>query len=53
MPPGAAVVKPKKITVTFGKPIIFAPEFYKGKGAREKIMAKLTESLSGLESAAP
>ncbi|MDR2529180.1 MAG: 1-acyl-sn-glycerol-3-phosphate acyltransferase [Synergistaceae bacterium] len=51
MPPGSVLVKPAKITVTFGKLIVFEPEFYKTKGAREKIMAKLTESLKSLESA--
>jgi 1-acyl-sn-glycerol-3-phosphate acyltransferase len=49
MPPGAALVKPCKITVTFGKRIVFEPEIYKGKGAREKIMAELTRSLKALE----
>ncbi|MDR1978716.1 MAG: 1-acyl-sn-glycerol-3-phosphate acyltransferase [Synergistaceae bacterium] len=52
MPPGAAAVKPSKITVTFGKPIAFDPESYKGKGVREKIMAELTDSLRALESTA-
>ena len=52
MPPGAALFKPRKITVTFGKLLTFDPEVYKGKGAREKIMTELTESLKALESAA-
>lgn len=52
MPPGAALVRPAKITVTFGKLLTFAPEAYTGKGAREKIVAALTESLRELESAA-
>ena len=51
MPPGSTLVKPAKITVTFGKPIVFESDFYKSKDAREKIMAKLTESLKDLESA--
>ena len=51
MPPGTCLVKPRKITVTFGKPITFDPEAYKGKGAREKIMAQLTASLRAMESA--
>jgi 1-acyl-sn-glycerol-3-phosphate acyltransferase len=52
MPPGSFMVKPCKIAVTFGKPIVFDPEIYKGKGAREKIMAELTDSLRTLESTA-
>jgi len=51
MPPGSAIIKPVKITVTFGKLITFDQETYKGKGAREKIMAALTDSLKALESA--
>jgi len=50
MPPGAAMVKPVKITVTFGKLIILAPEAYKEKGAREKILAILTDAFKALES---
>jgi 1-acyl-sn-glycerol-3-phosphate acyltransferase len=49
---GAALVKPVKITVIFGKPLVYEPEFYKSKGAREKIMADLTDSMSALESSA-
>jgi 1-acyl-sn-glycerol-3-phosphate acyltransferase len=52
MPPGAALVKPRKIKVTFGRRIIFDPELYKGKDAREKVMAKLTTALKELESKA-
>jgi 1-acyl-sn-glycerol-3-phosphate acyltransferase len=52
MPPGAFLVKPCKITVTFGKPIVFDPEVHKGKGAREKIMTELASSLCALESEA-
>jgi len=51
MPPGAAIVKPVKITVTFGKLITLTPEAYKEKGAREKIMTALTDALKALESA--
>ena len=51
MPPGAAMVKPVKITVTFGKLISFDPETYKEKGGREKIMAALTDAFKALESA--
>jgi 1-acyl-sn-glycerol-3-phosphate acyltransferase len=53
MSPGSLMVKPRKITVTFGKPIVFDPEIYKGKGAREKIMTELADSLRALESTAP
>ena len=49
MPPGAVLAKPRKITVTFGKRIVFDPELYSGKSAREKIMAELTRSLEALE----
>lgn len=53
MPPGTALVRPVKITVTFGKLLTFEPEVYAGKNARGKIVAALTESLRELESAAP
>jgi 1-acyl-sn-glycerol-3-phosphate acyltransferase len=52
MPPSSFWVKPRKITVTFGKSIVFDPETHKGKGGREKIMAELTDSLCAMESAA-
>jgi 1-acyl-sn-glycerol-3-phosphate acyltransferase len=51
MPPGSAMVKPAKITVEFGKLITLAPEAYREKGAREKIMATLTEAYKTLGSA--
>ena len=51
MTPGSAMVKPVKITVTFGKLIVFDPETYKEKGAREKIMTTLTDAFKALESA--
>ena len=51
MPPGSAIVKPVKITITFGKLITFTPDTYKGKGAREKIMAVLADALKALETA--
>jgi 1-acyl-sn-glycerol-3-phosphate acyltransferase len=51
MRPGTLMVKPRKISVTFGKPIVFDPDIYKGKGAREKIMTELTNSLGALETA--
>jgi 1-acyl-sn-glycerol-3-phosphate acyltransferase len=49
MPLGAALVKPCKITVTFGRRIVFDPEIHKGKDTREKIMAELTRSMKALE----
>ncbi|MDR1875417.1 MAG: 1-acyl-sn-glycerol-3-phosphate acyltransferase [Synergistaceae bacterium] len=52
MKPGAVLVRPAKISVTFGKLLVFDPEICTEKGAREKIMAELTKSLHELESAA-
>ncbi|MDR2179558.1 MAG: 1-acyl-sn-glycerol-3-phosphate acyltransferase [Synergistaceae bacterium] len=52
MPPGAFMVKPRKITVIFGKSIPFDPEIHKGKEGREKIMEELANSLCALESQA-
>jgi 1-acyl-sn-glycerol-3-phosphate acyltransferase len=49
MPLGTFCVKPRKITVTFGKPILFNPQIHKGKEAREKIMTELADSLRALE----
>ena len=49
MPPGSAMVKPVKVTVTFGKLITFDSETYKEKGARDKIMTALTDALKELE----
>ena len=51
MPPGSAMIKPNKVTVTFGNLIALDPETYKEKGARDKIMAALTDALKALESA--
>ena len=51
MPPGSAIIKPVKITVTFGKLITFDSETYKEKDAREKIMAALSDAFKALESA--
>ena len=50
MPPGAAMVKPVKVTITFGKLLAFDPETYKDKDAREKITAALTDAFKALES---
>lgn len=52
MPLGSALVKPKKITVTFGRRIVFDPDLHAGKEARGKLVAELTESLRALESPA-
>ena len=49
MPPGSAMIKPVKITVTFGNLITLTPEDYKKKNARERIMATLTDALKELE----
>jgi len=51
MPPGSAMVKPVKLSITFGKLIVLEPEAYKEKGARGKIMAALTDAMKALESA--
>lgn len=50
MPPGSAIIKPAKITITFGKLITLEPEAYKEKGARDKIMASLSDAFKTLES---
>lgn len=52
MPPGARLVKPKKIRVIFGKPLRFPDEVYKSRGGRETIMNALTEAMKSLESEA-
>lgn len=52
MRPGTVMFRPAKISVTFGKLLVFDPETLTEKGAREKIMTALTESLRELESAA-
>ena len=49
MPTGARFVRPKKITVTFGKPLRFSDEVYKGKDGRDIIMERLTEAMKNLE----
>ncbi|MCL2009328.1 MAG: 1-acyl-sn-glycerol-3-phosphate acyltransferase [Synergistaceae bacterium] len=52
MPRGSVMIKPVKITVTFGNLITFPPETYKEKGAREKVMTALEDALKALESKA-
>ncbi|MDR1741085.1 MAG: 1-acyl-sn-glycerol-3-phosphate acyltransferase [Synergistaceae bacterium] len=49
MPPGSALVRPKKLSVTFGRLIKITPELAKGRDARQKIVAALSESLHELE----
>jgi 1-acyl-sn-glycerol-3-phosphate acyltransferase len=53
MKPGAVLVRPAKISITFGKLLVFAPEACKGKETRAKIMTALTRSFHELESSAP
>ncbi len=48
MPPGAALVKPKKITVTFGKPLRFSDEVYTSKAGRNIIMDSLNTAMREL-----
>ena len=49
MPPGAALIKPSKISVTFGKPLRFSDEVYKSKDGRKTIMNALTDAFKELE----
>ena len=49
MPTGSPFIRPTKLTVTFGKPLSFDSEFLKTKGAREKIVEELTNSMRALE----
>ena len=49
MPPGARLVRPSKIVVTFGKPLRFPEEVYRGKDGRNLIMGSLTEAMKALE----
>ncbi len=51
MPTGATFVKPKKIKITFGKPLKFSSEVYKSKDGRNVIMTELEKSMRELESA--
>ena len=50
MPTGAKFVKPKKIKLTFGKPLIFSEEVYKSKDGRKIIMTELEKAMKDLES---
>ena len=49
MPTGATFVKPKKINITFGKPLRFSEEVYKSKEGRGVIMAELDKTMRELE----
>jgi len=49
MPTGAKFVKPKKIKLTFGKPLTFSEEVYKSKDGRNIIMAELEKAMRELE----
>lgn len=49
MPPGSFFIKPRKITITFGKPLKFSDEVYRSKEGRNVIMNSLTKSMQDLE----
>ena len=49
MPPGAALIKPCKLNITFGKPLRFSDEVYKSKSGRNIIMTALNDSFKELE----
>ena len=49
MPTGATLVKPKKIKITFGKPLKFSDEVYAGKDGRNIIMTELDKAIKELE----
>ncbi len=49
MPTGARFVKPKKIKIIFGKPLVFSEEIYGSKDGRTKIMAELEKAMRELE----
>ena len=49
MPTGAKFVKPKKIKIVFGKPLVFSEEVYKSKDGRNIIMAELDKAIKELE----
>ncbi len=48
MPPGSAFIKPKKIKITFGKPLIFDESVYKSREGRDIIMQGLDKALKEL-----
>ena len=48
MPTGAKFVKPKKITLTFGKPLRFSDDVYASKEGRNIIMNELDKTMKEL-----
>lgn len=51
MPPGAFWVKPKKLSITFGKPLRFSEDVYKSKAGRNIIMDSLNKAMRELSEA--
>ena len=49
MPPGAALIKPTKLRVTFGEPLRFSDEVYDSKAGRKIIMDSLNDAMRKLE----
>ena len=49
MPPGAALIKPSKIKIIFGKPLIYNEEVYKKREGRDIIMQGLDAAFKELE----
>ncbi len=50
MPPGAALIKPTKLRITFGEPLRFSDEVYSSKEGRKIIMDSLSNAMKKLES---
>ena len=51
MPPGSKFIKPSKIKITFGKPLIYSEEVYKKREGRDIIMQGLDSAFKELERA--
>lgn len=49
MPPGAKFIKPSKIKIIFGKPLVFDEEVYKKRDGRDVIMKGLESAFRDLE----
>ena len=49
MPPGAALIKPTKLRITFGEPLRFSDEVYSSKEGRKIIMDSLNDAMKKLE----
>ena len=49
MPPGAKFIKPSKIKIIFGKPLVYAEEVYKKREGRDVIMKGLESAFRDLE----